>query len=58
MKIIVTRNQFKMLLDNAQWLNTGVGLKFTSNLYRQVLNNAANAGTIGSSRVVSLDTLG
>ena len=28
MKIKVTKNQFKMLLDNPQWLMKGVGLKF------------------------------
>ena len=55
MKIIVTRKQFKMLLANAHWLNTGVGLMFASNLYSQVLNNAASIGTLGSSKVVALD---
>ena len=54
MKIIVTSNQFKMLLDNANWLKKEVGLTFNSNLVKRVLSKSDNRGALGTALVVDL----
>ena len=55
MKIIVTKKQFKKLLDNPKWLVKGVGLKFTSNLLGKVLSTSKSSGTQGYAFIVNLN---
>lgn len=55
MKIKVTKNQFKMLLDNPQLLMKGVGLKFRGDLVRKVLSTSNIRGPIGRVAVVDLN---